>query len=145
MKNFLKNLSLTYAAGTVGGLVNSFGVWLFGAIGLSAALGVKSAPELTAAFLYPRIVWGGLWGFLFLLPFLRGSVVRRGLIYSLGPALVQLFVVFPFKLGKGWLGLELGGLTPLFVFFFNIAWGVSAAAWLYLVNEWDFSPGQRAG
>ena len=135
MKNFLKDLSLTYAAGTVGGLVNSLAAWLFGAIGITAALGVKSAPELTATFLYPRLVWGGLWGFLFLLPFLRGSVVWRGIVYSLGATLVQLFVVFPFKLGKGWLGLDLGALTPLLVIFFNIVWGVCAAAWFYLVSE----------
>jgi len=58
-------------------------------------------------------------------------------MYSLGPTLVQLFVVFPFKLGKGWMGLDLGTLMPLFVVFFNIVWGVCAAAWLNLVSEED--------
>jgi len=134
MKRFLKDLSLTYAAGSLGALANSLAAWLFGALGITAALGVQSAPALTVGFLYPRLVWGGLWGFLFLLPFLRGSVVWRGIIYSLGPTVVQLLVVFPFKLGKGWLGLDLGTLTPLFVIFFNIVWGVCAAAWLQLTS-----------
>jgi hypothetical protein len=135
MKGFLKGLSLTFAAGSVGALANSLAVWLFGILGITAAFGVQLAPALTASFLYPRLVWGGLWGFLFLFPFLQGSVVWRGIIYSLGPTLAQLFVVFPLKLGKGWLGLDLGILMPLFVVFFNILWGVCAAAWLSAVSE----------
>jgi len=35
-----------------------------------------------------------------------------------------LLVVFPIKAKKGYLGLELGTLTPLFVVFFNLVWGV---------------------
>jgi hypothetical protein len=135
MKTCLRDLSLTFAAGALGGLVNGLVVWLFGVLGITTAFGVQSAPSLTAAFLYPRLVWGGLWGFLFLLPFLKGPVVWRGIVYSLGPTLVQLFVVFPLKLGKGWLGLDLGALMPLFVIFFNIVWGVCAAAWLSIVSE----------
>ena len=135
MKSRLRDVSLTFAAGSLGALANSLVVWLFGALGITAALGVQSAPPLTAGFLYPRLVWGGLWGFLFLLPFLQGSVVWRGMIYSLGPTLVQLFVIFPFKLGKGWLGLDLGVLMPLFVVFFNIVWGICAAVWLSEVSE----------
>ncbi|MBI4963270.1 MAG: hypothetical protein HY913_08335 [Desulfomonile tiedjei] len=135
MKDFLKDVSLTYAAGSVGALANSLAAWLFGILGITAALGVQSAPALTAGFLYPRLVWGGLWGFLFLLPFLKGSVVARGIIYSLGPTAVQLLVVFPFKLGKGWLGLELGTLMPLFVILFNIVWGLCTAGWLVLLDE----------
>jgi len=134
MKRFLKDLSLTYAAGSLGALANTLAAWLFGVLGITAGLGVQSAPALTVGFLYPRLVWGGLWGFLFLLPFLRRSVVWRGIIYSLGPTAVQLLVVFPFKVGKGWLGLDLGTLTPLFVIFFNIVWGVCAAAWLQLAS-----------
>jgi hypothetical protein len=135
MKNLLRNLSLTYAAGSVGGLINSLAVWVLGAVAITGALGVKLAPDLTSAFLYPRLVWGGLWGFLFLLPFLRNSPALRGIVYSIGPTLVQLFVVFPFMAKKGMLGLQLGPLTPMFVVFFNIIWGITAAYWLHFVEE----------
>jgi hypothetical protein len=37
----------------------------------------------------------------------------------LGPTIVQLFVVFPPKAGKGIMGFELGLLTPLLVVVFN--------------------------
>jgi hypothetical protein len=126
----LKEVSLTFAAGALGGLANSLVLWVFGAVGLTHLLGVAIAPRLTPAWLYPRLVWGGLWGFLFLLPYPRLTYPSRGLIYSLGPTLVQLFIVFPLAAHKGVAGLELGHLTPLFVLFFNAVWGLVAAVWL---------------
>ena len=87
------------------------------------------APPLTPAFLYPRLVWGGLWGFLFLIPLARWSFPVRGLFFSLGPTLAQLFVVFPHA-QKGVLGLQLGSLTPLLVVFYNAIWGYGAGWWL---------------
>ena len=132
MTSIFRTLSLVFAAGCVGAAANSLAVWLFGDLGINAALGVKIAPKLTPAWLYPRIVWGGLWGFLFLLPFLRQSVLIRGLLYSAGPSLVMLFIVFPIKASKGMLGLTLGNMTPVLVLFFNAVWGVSAALWLRL-------------
>ena len=130
MGNPAGKLSMVFAAGCLGGLVNSLAVWLSGMYGISAAIGVKIAPQLSAAWLYPRIVWGGIWGFLFLLPLLRRNLLVQGLIYSLGPTLVQLFVVFPMKANKGVMGLDLGDLTPLAVVVFNAVWGVTAAFWL---------------
>jgi hypothetical protein len=59
-------------------------------------------------------------------------VLIRGILYSLGPTLVMLFVVFPVKANKGMLGLALGNMTPVLVFFFNAVWGVTAALWLRL-------------
>jgi hypothetical protein len=135
MKSFFRNLSLTYAAGSVGALCNSLAVWLCGLAGITTALGVQIAPALTKAFLYPRLVWGGLWGFLFLVPFLRNSPVLRGIVCSIPPTLVQLLVIFPHYLGKGSMGMGLGTLTPLFVVVFNAIWGIAASYWLYVTAE----------
>jgi hypothetical protein len=132
MNNILRTLSLVFVAGCVGGLLNSLVVWNFGTLGVNAALGVKIAPKLTPAWLYPRIVWGGIWGFLFLLPILRRSLISRGLLYSLGPSLVMFFIIFPMKAKKGMFGLALGNMTPVLVLFFNAIWGVAAALWLRL-------------
>jgi hypothetical protein len=125
----MRNLSLVFVAGCCGALLNSLAVWLFGAWGIAPALGVNIAPPLTTAFLYPRLVWGGLWGFLFLLPLGRWSFPAKGLFFSLGPTLVQLFLVFP-RAHKGAMGLELGYLTPLMVVFYNAIWGLGAGLWL---------------
>ena len=126
----MRNLSLVFVAGCWGALWNSLAVWLFGALGIAAALGVHIAPPLTTAFLYPRLVWGGLWGFLFLIPLGRLSFPARGLLFSLAPTLVQLFLVFPLMAHKGVMGLQLGYLTPLLVVFYNAIWGLGAGLWL---------------
>lgn len=126
----MRNLSLVFVAGCWGALFNSLAVWLFGALGIAAVLGVNIAPPLTAAFLYPRLVWGGLWGFLFLIPLGRMSFPARGVLFSLAPTLVQFFLVFPLMAHKGVLGLQLGSLTPLLVVFYNAVWGLAAGLWL---------------
>jgi len=130
MKNFIRRLSLVFAAGTLGALVNSAALWLCGKYGVTAQFGVKLAPALTPAWLYPRLIWGGIWGILFLLPLAQNRPFLQGLLISLGPTLVQLFVIFPYELNKGMMGLDLGNLTPLFVLIFNAVWGVAAALWL---------------
>jgi hypothetical protein len=142
MNHFLKKITLFFSAGSLGGLINSITVWLFGILGITSAFGVKIAPALTKSWLYPRIVWGGLWGFLFLLPFFQRSSFLRGLLFSLGPTLVQLFIVFPIQAGKGLMGFDLGNLTPLFVVFFNAIWGICVAFWLKFIQE-NEETGQR--
>ncbi len=135
MKKLRRRATLAFAAGCLGGLANSLAVWAFGALGITAALGVAMAPALTPPWLYPRIVWGGIWGFLFLFASPRLSLMAQGAIFSLGPTVVQLLVVFPYKAGKGLLGLDLGLLTPLFVVVFNLVWGLAAAAWIRSVGR----------
>lgn len=125
-----RNLSLTFASGCLGGFLNSLTVWLFGYIGITALFNVQIAPDLTASWLYPRIIWGGIWGFLFVLPFYQRKYIYKAILLSLIPTLVQLLIVFPLKANKGILGVELGSLTPIFVLFFNFVWGITAALWL---------------
>lgn len=124
----VSKLSGAFAAGTLGGLVNSLAVWIFGEAGISAAMGVDIHPHLSPPWLYQRLVWGGIWGFLFLLPILKKSVMARGLLFSIGPSIVMLLLVFP-NMGKGAYGLSLGTLTPLLVLIFNAVWGLVAALW----------------
>jgi hypothetical protein len=123
----VKKLLIYFSAGCLGALANSLTVWVFGEMGITKTLEVSIAPSLSAAWLYPRIVWGGIWGLLFLLPLLQSKLLRKGSLLSLGPSVVQLFVVFPYKANKGMAGLELGLFTPVFVIFFNWIWGVVTA------------------
>ena len=123
----MNKLLVVFAAGCLGALANSLAVWLFGDLGITSFLGVKIAPSLTPGWLYPRIVWGGLWGFLFLLPLLKSRYLLKGTVLSLFPTAVQLFIVFPYQAHKGMAGLELGLFTPVLVLFFNGVWGVVTA------------------
>ncbi len=123
----MRTLLIVFAAGALGALANSLVVWLFGHFGITAILGVAIAPELSAHWLYPRIVWGGLWGLLFILPMLQSRLFVKGALLSLFPTAVQLFVVFPLMAHKGIAGLDLGLFTPLLVLFFNWVWGFVTA------------------
>lgn len=116
-----------FTAGCIGGLANSLVVWQFGQLGINASFGVAIAPNLSPAWLYPRIVWGGLWGLLFLLPLWSSRLFLKASLLSLLPSLVQLFIVFPLKANKGVTGLELGLYTPVLVLFFNWVWGIASA------------------
>lgn len=123
----MKKLFIFFSAGCVGAIANSLALWLFGHLGITATLGVSIAPALTPGWLYPRMVWGGIWGLLFVLPMLRSRLLSKGAVLSLFPSAVQLFVVFPFKAHKGVAGIELGLLTPVLVLFFNWVWGAVSA------------------
>lgn len=123
----MKNLFVFFTAGCIGALANSLVVWFFGDAGVTEMAGVAIAPSLTLAWLYPRIVWGGIWALLFILPIFKSSIFLKGSLLSLLPTLVQLLFIFP-EAGKGMGGLALGTLTPVFVLFFNWIWGIVAAA-----------------
>ena len=123
----MRKLLIFFAAGCLGGVANSVAVWLFGYFGITTFLGVSIAPSLSPSWLYPRIVWGGIWGLLFILPNLQSKLLLKGAILSLFPTAVQLFVVFPLKANKGIAGIDLGLYTPLFVLFFNWVWGFVSA------------------
>ena len=120
----MKKIFLYFAAGCLGGLVNSMTVWAAGYFGIAKSLGVSIAPALSPEWLYPRIVWGGIWGILFFLPVMKSRAFARGSLMSLFPTLIQLFVIFPYKMNKGMAGIELGLLTPVLVLFYNLVWGV---------------------
>jgi len=123
----MKKLLLFFAAGCLGALANSMAVWQFGQLGITSAYGVSIAPSLSPAWLYPRIVWGGIWGFLFILPILQSRLLFKGSVLSLFPTAVMLFIVFPYQANKGIAGIELGLMTPVFVIFFNWVWGIITA------------------
>ena len=123
---------LVFAAGALGALVSALAMWLAGRYGITQAMGVRWAPALSAHWLYPRIVWGGLWGFLFLLPLLASRGLMRAAVLALGPALVQLFVVYPYIQGAGVGGLSLGLLTPVVIYLLCLVWALITALVLKL-------------
>ncbi len=123
----MKNLFILFSAGCLGGLANSMAVWLAGYYGLTLNYGVNIAPALSPEWLYPRIVWGGIWGMLFLLPLLKEKPLINGIVLSAFPTIVQLFIIFPYVANKGIAGIDLGQLTPVFVIGFNLIWGLVTA------------------
>ena len=134
MEQTLNQASIYFTAGTVGGLANALIIWLFGIIGIPKALGVGIAPQFNPGYLYPKLFWGGIWGMVFFIPGLPKDFLLLAFLVSLGPTLVQLFLVFPFKANKGMLGIQLGVLTPIFVVFYNFIWGL-ATVWFIRIAQ----------
>ncbi len=131
---FWRQATLAFAAGALGGVVLFVFVWLIGTIGIPQAIGINLPVDVTKAYLYNRIVWGGIWGFIFFLIPWKQSWWIRGLVFSVAPSIVQMVVVFPLATPAGLFGLGLGALTPLLVLVANGVWGLATAWWLEFVG-----------
>lgn len=124
----LRQASGAFTGGALGGLVDSFNIWWLGKVGISDLLGVGMKPEFTAPWLYQRMVWGGIWMLLLLLPMMKGRTAARGMLFSLLPSAMMLLLVLP-SMGKGLLGLGFGTLTPVVVIGLNLIYGLVASYW----------------
>ncbi len=49
-------------------------------------------------------------------------------MFSVAPTLYLLFKVYPMDQNVGWMGIDLGTFTFLFVFVLNLVWGMVAGA-----------------
>lgn len=120
-------ITVCFCAGMLAALCSSLVAWQAGQMGITAMAGVRMSPSLTPDWLYSRLVWGGLWGLIYFLVVgplkSRRHWARKGLWISLLPTAFQLLVVYPDMTHQGWLGLDLGQITPLFVFLYNMVWG----------------------
>lgn len=121
-------IAVCFCAGMLGALCSSLLAWQAGQMGLPEMANVRMSPSLTPDWIYSRLVWGGLWGLLYFLAVgplkSRRHWARKGLWISLLPTAFQLLVVYPQMTGHGWLGFDLGQFTPLFVFLYNLVWGL---------------------
>jgi len=124
----IRKISGAFAGGALGAFVDSFNIWFMGKVGISDLLRVGMKPEFTPAWLYPRMVWGGIWALLLLLPFWKQRQMLRGCAFSLIPSAMMLFMVFP-SMGKGLFGLDFGTLTPVVVVGLNCIYGIVASMW----------------
>jgi len=124
----IRKLSGAFTGGAIGGLVDSINIVLLGKLGITGLLGVTMTPEFTAPWLYQRMVWGGIWMLLLVLPLWNSKTMLRGCVFSLLPSAMMLFMVLP-GMGKGLLGLGFGTLTPLVVVGLNFIYGIVAAHW----------------
>ncbi len=122
----VRRLAMAYFAGAVGALIASFVLWLLAGAKISdEAVGL--VPGLSWSWIERRLLWGSLFGMGYPLVRRRGfTPVRSGLVLSLLPSIIQLVLLMPLD-NQGFLGLSLGGLTPLLVLSTNALWGWALA------------------
>ena len=124
----VRKISGAFTGGALGALIDSVNIWVLGQVGITAWLGVGLRPQFTASWLYPRLVWGGIWAMLLILPLYRQKTALRGILMSLVPTTMMLVMVFP-EIGLGLMGLKAGLLTPLLVLLLNFIYGMAASFW----------------
>ncbi len=124
----VRKISGAFTGGALGALIDSANIWILGQAGVTAMLGISLRPQFTAPWLYPRLVWGGIWALLLILPFFRQKTALRGILMSLVPTTMMLVMVFP-EMGMGLLGLKAGLLTPILVLLLNFIYGMVASFW----------------
>lgn len=117
-----RNLTLAFGCGAFGVLVIFAVLFVVTKAGLGTTLGLPSVPQKMPEFLYSRLVWGGIWGFLLVLPFLTPRWVLRGIVIGLLASAASIFYFHP-ALQKAQIGLIIAILV------FNLIWGVAAAGW----------------
>lgn len=123
MHRWLRDIALCFAAGAAGGLAKGLLVWVCNYYGATAALGAYLAGALHPGGIYARVVWSGLYGFLFLLPPARGSWVLSGLLWGGVASLLQL-AVLPLLMHADWHGSLTLVLATLAL---NSIWGCATA------------------
>lgn len=122
----VRRLAMAYFAGAVGALIASFVLWLLAGAKVSEEA-VALVPGLSWSWIERRLLWGSLFGMGYPLVRRRGfTPVRSGLVLSLLPSIIQLVLLMPLD-NQGFLGLSLGGLTPLLVLSTNALWGWALA------------------
>ncbi len=134
VRELLRRISIVFTAGCVGALLSSLLEWALGYAGITQMFKIDIMPVLSLGWLFPRLVWGGIWGLMFLLPFFGKLYFFRALFYSIPPSLAMLFVVYPLE-GSGMFGVKLGSFTPCLVVLSNLVWAICAVTWLKLCEN----------
>lgn len=129
LKKLMQNLSFAFSAGAFGAILMCALMWALGDKGIPQSVGVNIAPHPTLAWIYPQLIWGGAFGTLFLFPFFGSTLAKQVLIITLIPTALQLFWWLP-ESGHGYLGVNLGALTPLFYLGYSLTWAIGAGIWI---------------
>ena len=128
-------LSLGFAAGAFGTVVWFIFFMLMGKLGIGAALGLKmSPPPSILILLYKQLVWGGIYGFLLLVPVLENKWLIRGILLGVLATLAGWFYFIPARGGQ-MMGLNFGTAFPYVSIVLNAIWGAAAAWWYKLTTS----------
>ena len=130
----MKSSLFFYGAGSLGALLACALFWLIQFLGLGQIINMPTFPIFSEAWLYPKIIWGGLFSLCFLLPFMKTNASVKYLVFALLISLVELFVPLPFSLYKGVVGLNTGMYTFAYILIFNLAWALLTRLMLTLAR-----------
>ncbi len=126
MSQWLRQLALCFAAGAGGALCIS----VLGFVCARYAIPLHLPASLAESTLALRVVEGGLWGCLFLIPLAGSSVLVSGLIWGLVITVIEALVL-PLLYRSG---LHLAPLPLLFAALAHCLWGLTTALLLKMIR-----------
>lgn len=140
-QNTMIAVSVVCFGGAFGGFINALAEPVFEFFRIAGTNGFATHlhdPDADGAVAYAshRVVWGAIWGLMFLIPMHRkvANFWLRSLIFALIPTLFALLISIPAMTPHaGLFGIGLGIFTPLFVLIsYWITWAVPAYLWVGL-------------
>jgi hypothetical protein len=128
-----RNLPVVFSSGAFGGLVNALAFYVFSLLGIVAMFGMPPVQGWRPEFIYRQTVWGGLWGIVFLIPFLGKLTILEGAVLSLLPTIAAWFIFIPARMPVN----ARPGLKGLFlVIILNAFWGIATVLMIkYFENK----------
>jgi hypothetical protein len=123
---FFRLMTLGFGAGAFGACILVLVAFVLSRFGLPERLGVSMPQRELPAALYQTVVWGGIWGFLLVLPVLNRLAWLKGVIVGI-LATAALVLYFRPEIGRG-PAILLGYIVVL-----NVIWGAAAGLWWALV------------
>jgi hypothetical protein len=118
--------ALYYAAASPGGLAVVLSAWVRGQIGEADRPGVAIKPKLEPTWVYRAMVWGGLWGLIFLVPIKIEPLWLKGALLTLAPILAAFVYFIPMR-GPAMFALDKGALAPPYIHVSNLPWDLLTA------------------
>jgi hypothetical protein len=120
-------LTLGFGAGAFGAVILALVSAALNALNVQALIGLPPppAPESYLPLFYRLIVWGGVWGLLFVVPVLNRLWWLKGIIIGVLATLAILFYFNP--------AITTPPMRFAYVLVLNAIWGIAAGAWWALV------------
>ena len=122
----LRNITIGFAAGAVGGLAWYAGIWILIQVGLIP--GQMAGTLLAKSLLYKQMIWGGVWGILLAVPVLDRMWWLKGFIIG---CVATAAAVFYFAAGAAWPAQRIA----IAVLLNGVFWGFGAGFWYWLATS----------
>jgi hypothetical protein len=123
---FFRLMTLGFGAGAFGACILAVVAFVLARLGIPKQLGVASPPT-DLAFLYRLIVWGGIWGFLLVVPLMNRAWWLKGIIIGLLATTALIFFFAPPL-------QQAPAMQIIYIAVLNSIWGVAAGAWWSIVS-----------
>lgn len=133
MKKQVNKLCIAYAAGTIGALANAAFIAVIAMMGINVIFDMVAFSSLSFGWLFPRMIWGGIFALFLLAPTLGKRWIVRGLLVSIVPTIIAIYAMPVLQGGMTEaLKLEITLMILVITYLFNCVWGLVAS---YLYSE----------